>query len=102
MVGTGFHDASNNNFYDGWNDCGYANVIVLRNRFQDPTTGACERYLWTGGAGTEATLASEMAAYNLTGYQRGGILNLSRQVQLFLRIVVRDMDPATNTRPDNV
>jgi hypothetical protein len=104
VVGTGFRDASNN-FYDGWNDCGYANTIVLRNRFQDPTTGACDRYLWTGASGTEATLASEMAAYNSgasTGYQRGGVLNLSRQVQLFLRIVVRDMDPGTNTRPDNV
>lgn len=101
VVGIGFRDTSGN-FVDGWNDCGYANTVILRNRFVDPTTGACERYLWTGAAGTEATLANEMAAYNTTGYQRGGILNLSRQVQLFLRVITRDVDPGSSTRPDNI
>ena len=88
---------------DSANDCGYANWIVVRNRFQDPTTGTCERYLFTGAEVTEATLATELAAYNaVTGFQRGGVLNLSRQVQLFLRVITREVDPASNLRPDNV
>ena len=105
VVGIGYYDASSGAFVDGWNDCGYANTVILRNRFVDPTTGVCARYLWTGAAGTETTLADEMAAYNAgatAGYQRGGILNLSRQVQLFLRVITRDVDPGSSTRPDNV
>lgn len=88
---------------DGSNACGYANWIIVRNRFQDPTTGTCDRYLFTGATGTEETLATELAGYNAaTGFQRGGVLNLSRQVQLFLRVVTREVDPASNVRPDNV
>lgn len=83
---------------DGANDCGYANWIIIRNRFSDPTTGACSRYLFTGNAGDEATFAAELAAWTNTG----GILNLSRQVQLFLRIITRELDNASITRPDNV
>jgi hypothetical protein len=87
---------------DGSNACGYANWIIVRNRFQDPTTGTCDRYLFTGNGTAEETLAGELSAYSASGYQRGGILNLSRQVQLFLRVVTREVDPASNVRPDNV
>jgi hypothetical protein len=73
---------------DGWNDCGYANYIVIRNRFTDPTTGACGR----DDFDSEATVS-------LTA---GGALNLSRQVQLFLRVITRELDSTTNVRPDNV
>jgi hypothetical protein len=34
-------------------------------------------------------------------YQYGGVLNLSRQVQIVLRVICRELDPATNIRPDN-
>lgn len=87
---------------DGPNLCGYANWIIVRNRFTDPTNGDCERYRFTGDETAEATLATEMAAYGDTGFQRGGVLNLSRQVQLFLRVITREVDPASNIRPDNV
>jgi hypothetical protein len=86
---------------DSANSCGYANWIIVRNRFQDPTAGGCERYLFAGA--NESGLADQIAAYNAeTGYQRGGVLNLSRQVQLFLRVITREVDPASNLRPDNV
>ena len=88
---------------DSANSCGYANWIVVRNRFRDPTDGACCRQLFADSSGSETTLASQVAAYNAeTGYQRGGVLNLSRQVQLFLRVITREVDPASNLRPDNV
>lgn len=83
---------------DGANDCGYANWIIVRNRFSDPTTGSCSRYLFTGNAGDEATFAAELAAWTNTG----GVLNLSRQVQLFLRIITRELDHASIIRPDNI
>lgn len=85
VVGTAYDD---DGVKDGWNDCGYANYIIIRNRFTDPTTGACGR----------DTFASES---NIT-LTAGGVLNLSRQVQLFLRVITRELDPTTNVRPDNI
>jgi hypothetical protein len=83
---------------DGANDCGYANWIIVRNRFTDPTTGSCQRYLFTGSAVDEPIFETEFAGFANTG----GALNLSRQVQLFLRIVTRELDHASIIRPDNV
>lgn len=83
---------------DGANDCGYANWIIVRNRFADPTTGACSRYLFTGDAFTEATFSAKLLEWTNTG----GALNLSRQVQLFLRIITRELDNSSIIRPDNV
>jgi hypothetical protein len=83
---------------DGANDCGYANWIIIRNRFSDPTTGACSRYLFTGSLVDEAIFSNELATYTNTG----GIINLSRQVQLFLRIITRELDNTSIIRPDNI
>jgi hypothetical protein len=97
------HTISGTEVRDGANSCGYANWIVVRQRFEDPTTsGSCNRYLFTGSSIAESELATQIAAYDGTGFQRGGILNLSRQVQLFLRVITRELDPASNLRPDNV
>jgi hypothetical protein len=85
-----------------FNECGYANWIIIRNRFTDPaSTGACTLDYFTGSAVSEASLATELRDYP-GAYQNGGMLNLSRQVQLVLRIITRELDSATNVRPDNV
>jgi hypothetical protein len=103
VMGIAYADPSSGSaVVDGANACGYANYLIIRNRFLDPVAGGCERYLFAGGAVAEASLAAELAAYGSSGYQKGGVLNLSRQVQLFLRIITRDFDAASNTRPDNV
>jgi hypothetical protein len=81
------------------NSCNYANLIIIRNRFQDPTTGACELDYFTGSSVGDAALAAEFRDYP---YQAGAVLNLSRQVQLTLRVITREYDGATNLRPDNV
>lgn len=85
---------------DGPNACGYANMLIVRNRFADPSTGACGLNYFSGSAEGDADLATAVAAFP-EGYQKGGVLNLSRQVQLVLRVVTREMDSATNIRPDN-
>ena len=86
---------------DGGNNAGYANIIIIRNRFGAPnaTTGAVTLEPFTVGGDT--ALATELAAYPAS-YQDGGVLNLNRQVQLVLRVVTRELDPTTNVRPDNV
>jgi hypothetical protein len=84
---------------DNANESGYANWIIIRNNFDAPVSGTASRYLFAGSAVAEEAFADNLITY--TG-QSGGLINLSRQVQLFLRIVCRDMDSATNIRPDNV
>ena len=84
---------------DGHNAYGYANWIIIRNRFTDASvTGTPSRYLFAGTGAAEVTFASALTTATATG----GVLNLNRQVQLFLRVITRDMDAATNIRPDNV
>jgi len=82
---------------DGFNTVGYANWIIIRNRFQDPTTGGTELDPFSGPGGDTA-LATDLMGYP----QTGGILNLSRQVQLVIRIITREYDLVSNIRPDNV
>jgi hypothetical protein len=88
------------NVIDGPNACGYANLLVIRNRFADPATGTCGLNYFSGSAVGDAALATAMAGFP-EAYQKGGVLNLSRQVQLSLRVITRELDSATNIRPDN-
>jgi hypothetical protein len=76
------------NVEDGTNTAGYANYIIIRNRFNDPKTGSAARLPFV----SESTVS-------LT---QGAALNLNRQVQLTLRVTVRELDSTTNLRPDNV
>ncbi len=87
---------------DGANGCGYANMIVVRNRFKDPkVNGVCEPDYFTGTAAGDMVLPDDFRTMSPT-LQKGGVLNLSRQVQLVLRVITREMDSATNIRPDNI
>jgi len=82
---------------EGGNDAGYANWIIIRNRFQDPVSGVVARDYFSGGANDNA-LASDLLNYP----QTGGLLNLSRQVQLFIRIITREYDLVSSVRAENV
>jgi len=88
---------------DGRNTAGYCNVIVLRNRFNDPTTGSVNRtnVYFGGTSGEESTLATYL---NLTQENQSGcgLINYSRQTHFVLRIITRNMDSSSNIRPDNV
>lgn len=87
---------------DGANGCGYANTIIIQNRLTDPAAdGTCAVDPFTGSAPAEAVLATELASFP-ADLQKGGVLNLSRQVQLVLRVITREMDSTTNIRPDNI
>jgi hypothetical protein len=99
VVGIAYGDATTG-IVDGFNNCGYANWIIIRNRHMNPAvSGTCDRDLFAGDAAAETEFAEALAAEPV---QCGGVLNLNRQVQIFLRVITRDMDSATNIRPDNV
>lgn len=90
---------------DGRNNAGYTNVIILRSRFANPETGVVERTgaYFGGSLSAENTLS---VALDNTGTQPVltgcALINMSRQTHFVLRIITRDMDSASNIRPDNV
>lgn len=83
---------------DGANFAGYANTIIVRNKFDDPTTGSFAINPFGGLAGN-SILAADLAAYT---YTTGKLINLSRQTQLIFRVITRDYDSASLMRSDNL
>jgi len=91
-------------YSDGRNSAGYCNVIIVRNRFDNPTTGSIGRtasYLGSS-AGNETALATTLDTGSAAVQTSCALINLSRQVHVVLRIVTRDVDSTANIRPDNV
>ena len=87
---------------EGANSCGLANYIIIQNRLKiDGVAGTCDPDYFTGTEGGDISLFPAVRDYP-TGYEGAGILNLSRQVQLVLRVITREYDPTTNVRPDNI
>lgn len=100
IVGIGHtpRDTSGNVVDDGPNECGYANWIIIQNRLMDPSTsGICTRDPF-GSVAEEAILDASLVSAEIGG----AVLNLSRQVQLVMRIITRELDPTSSLRPDNI
>lgn len=83
---------------DGPNAQGYANYVIIRSRFLDPTTGSVARDPF-GGAGNDTALGD---ALKVLVQPNARIINANRQVHMVFRIITREMDSASNIRPDNV
>lgn len=83
----------------GPNAVGYANCVIIKNNFVDPTTGSTDLVLWGGSFATNTAFISALAANrNATGR----FINLNHQIQIILRVITRDMDAAARLRPDNL
>lgn len=103
VVATGYVDGGA--VKDGRNSAGYCNVIIVRNQFNDPTTGSVIRTssYFGGSSGTETTFGNLLDnTTNEPNQTNAALINLSRQTHLVLRIITRDMDSTSNIRPDNV
>ena len=87
-------------FKDGSNKLGYSNQIIIRNNFNDPTTGSTSVAFWGGSSSANTTFLTALAS--APGLTSGRLLNLSHQIQLIFRVITRDMDSATRLRPDNL
>jgi hypothetical protein len=90
---------------DGSNAVGYANLIIIENRFVNPTTGSTALLPFGGSSGAAAALAT--ALYNSVGpvtttFSGAALINLTHQTNLVFRIITREMDAAARVRPDNL
>ena len=81
-------------FNDGSNTAGYANGIIIRNSFADPTTGATTVAPWV-----TAIAASVNSNPTVT---TGRLMNMNHQIQIIMRVITREMDAAAKLRPDNL
>ena len=105
VIAVGYVD-STGNIQIGRNNAGYCNIIILRSRFNDPTganpsTNTLRTSSYFGGSNVEeGLLATQLDTQAVsTGT---GLINMSRQVHIVLRIITRDFDSGSNIRPDNV
>ena len=100
VVGIGY-TSSTNNITDGQNAVGYANYVVIRNRFNDPTVaGATTRQFFGGSSGLEDHLGTRLGT-QASQSGSAAFINMNHQVHVALRVVCREMDGASNLRPDN-
>ncbi len=95
------HQNSSNAIVDGPNNVGYANVLILRNRFVDPTTGSVLVNPFGGSSSnlTKWNSALRSASTTITGAR---LINHTHQTTLVLRIITREMDSTSRVRPDNL
>jgi hypothetical protein len=101
VVAIAYVDPATGTIVDGANSVGYANVLILRSRFVDPTTGSTARSYYGGSTTEEGQLEIRINAQpSVSG--TCGLINLSRQTHLVLRVITREVDSSTNIRPDNV
>jgi len=85
---------------DGTNDVGYGNYIIIRSRFVDPTTGSSARnYFGDSGQSGEYLIRDRLQI--VAESTKCALLNTNRQSHFVLRIITREMDGASNLRPDN-
>ncbi len=86
-------------FATGGNIQGYCNYIIIRNNFQDPTTGSVSLQNYGGNATNNSALVASLPGAAMTS---GRAINMNHQTHFVLRIITRDMDSATRLRPDNM
>ena len=99
VVGIGYTNTAND-ITDGQNAVGHANYVIIRNRFVDPSTGATTRQYFGGTLTLENGLGSRLGA-QASQATTSAFINMNHQVHVALRVVCREMDGASNLRPDN-
>jgi hypothetical protein len=86
-----------NGYTDGANSVGYANGIIIRNDFSDPTTGLTIVKPWVSAINSVSPTLRDNPTL-----ATGRLINLNKQIQIILRVITRDMDSAAKLRPDNL
>jgi hypothetical protein len=81
-------------YADGSNTAGYANGIIIRNSFADPTTGATSVLPWVTSIAASVNSNPVVTA--------GRLINMNHQTQIIMRVITREMDAAAKLRPDNL
>ena len=84
---------------NGTNAVGYANFIIIQNKYVDPTTGSTSPYTFGSASGL---IGPNLTTYTNTLVLPRRAINLNRQTHLVFRIITREMDSVSQLRPDNL
>ena len=99
VVGIGYTNSTD--ITDGQNAVGYANYVIIRNRFADPTVGGATGRQYFGGSITLDNSLGTRLGSQASQATTSAFINMNHQVHVALRVVCREMDGASNLRPDN-
>ena len=84
-----------------YNAQGYANAILVRGKFADPTTGVFTPVA-LGGIADSYTSGNISHYLTNTPLTSGRLINLNHQVQIAMRVITRELDSTGILRPDNL
>jgi hypothetical protein len=81
-----------------YNDVGYANIIIIQARYNDPTTGSVTLNTFSG----MASGISDILYNNRSTLQSPRrLIDINKQLTLVFRVITREMDALPQLRPDN-
>jgi hypothetical protein len=87
------------------NSAGYANCVIVRAKYNDPTTGSTSVAPFGGNTSNNVALGQALVGGSngpLFTLSNARMINLTHQTQLVFRVITRDMDSTTTVRPDNL
>lgn len=96
VLGIGYTD-TNTTLVDGPNTSGYANVIIIQTRYEDPTSGST----LISPFGSISNFSSVLNAFGVALQSPRRLINLNKQLNLVFRVITREMDSLPQIRPDN-
>lgn len=91
------HTDSNTTLVDGANAVGYANVIVIQPRYEDPTTGSTR----IAPFGQLSDFSAVLNSFGVAMQSPCRLIDLNKQLNLVFRVITREMDSLPQIRPDN-
>lgn len=80
-----------------YNEVGYANMIIIEARRQDPTTGS----VLLSPFGNIPNFSNVLNTFGAALQSPCRLINLNKQLNLVFRIITREMDALPQIRPDN-
>jgi hypothetical protein len=88
---------------NSYNKQGYANAVLVRGKFTDPTLTGGLSPVSLGGIPDVYANADSLSKYLVTNtLSTGRLLNQSHQVQVAMRVITRELDSTGVLRPDNL
>lgn len=82
---------------DGFNDVGYANVIIIQAKYQDPSTGS----VLIDSFGQNTDFPDALNTFGVALQSPCRLIDLNKQLSLVFRVITREFDAQPQIRPDN-
>ncbi len=95
VLNVGYTDTTNS-MKDGVNDVGYANIIMIQARYQDPSTGSVLLNPFS-----TSNFSNVLNAFGVALQSPCRLIDLNKQLNLVFRVITREMDSLPQIRPDN-